>query len=195
MSDEKPYHHGDLAASLLRAAHQELVEQGASGFSLRRVARRAGVSHAAPAHHFGGAAGLLAALAALGFRRLIGQQTARQAAASPDARSQLLAAGLGHVDFALAEPALYRLMFGDPGLDAALPELAQTRAAAARHRDDLVGDAGGNLAARAAFFAMAHGLADLMASGQLGAMMALPQDQRDRAVASLLARVMPRAGG
>ncbi|NBO21074.1 MAG: TetR/AcrR family transcriptional regulator, partial [Rhodobacteraceae bacterium] len=86
MSDEKPYHHGDLATALIAAAHQELSEQGAAGFSLRRVARRAGVSHAAPAHHFGDAAGLLAALAAQGFRRLIGQQSLRQGAASPDAR-------------------------------------------------------------------------------------------------------------
>ena len=58
---EKPYHHGDLRAALLAAAEVELSEKGVEGFSLRSVAKRAGVSHAAPAHHFGDSQGLLTA--------------------------------------------------------------------------------------------------------------------------------------
>ena len=60
------YHHGDLRAALLRAAEAELNEAGIEAFSLRRVAKRAGVSHAAPAHHFRDVRGLLTALSAEG---------------------------------------------------------------------------------------------------------------------------------
>ena len=57
------YHHGDLKMALLRAAEAELAENGIESFSLRAVAKRAGVSHGAPAHHFKDAKGLLTALA------------------------------------------------------------------------------------------------------------------------------------
>ena len=63
--DDRKYHHGDLRAALLAAAEAELAERGVEAFSLRQVAKRAGVSHAAPAHHFGDAQGLLTALAAV----------------------------------------------------------------------------------------------------------------------------------
>ena len=59
----KPYHHGDLRAALIAAAEAELIEKGADAFSLRGTAKRAGVSHAAPAHHFRDANALLDALA------------------------------------------------------------------------------------------------------------------------------------
>jgi AcrR family transcriptional regulator len=65
-----PYHHGDLPHALREAAAALITEQGAAGFSLREVARRAGVSHAAPAHHFGDARGLLTALGVEAFQRL-----------------------------------------------------------------------------------------------------------------------------
>src|SRR5882757_7165417 len=64
------YHHGDLKTALIRATDEILAEQGLEGFSLREAARRAGVSPAAPTHHFGGAAGLLSEVAALGFIEL-----------------------------------------------------------------------------------------------------------------------------
>src|SRR5262252_290185 len=65
-SRAQPYHHGNLRAALLEAAEAELEAQGIEAFSLRGVAKRAGVSHAAPAHHFGDANGLLTGLAAEG---------------------------------------------------------------------------------------------------------------------------------
>jgi AcrR family transcriptional regulator len=65
-----PYHHGDLPRALREAAAALITEEGAAGFSLREVARRAGVSHAAPAHHFGDARGLLTALGVEAFQRL-----------------------------------------------------------------------------------------------------------------------------
>ena len=66
---ERPYHHGALRAALIEAAEAVIAERGVDGFSLRETARRAGVSPAAPAHHFGDARGLLTALAAEAFRR------------------------------------------------------------------------------------------------------------------------------
>ena len=88
-----PYHHGDLRNALVAAAEAELAEHGIEGFTLRGCAKRAGVSHAAPAHHFGDAAGLLTAVAAAGFERFLTFQRQRQEAASPDPSSQLVAAG------------------------------------------------------------------------------------------------------
>ncbi len=67
MTDTRAYHHGDLRRALLAAALEAIEESGPAALSLRDLARRAGVSHAAPAHHFGDKAGLLTALAAEGF--------------------------------------------------------------------------------------------------------------------------------
>src|SRR5687768_417739 len=64
-----PYHHGDLHEALLRAAEAILEREGFAGLTLRAAAREAGVSHAAPTHHFGDMTGLLSELAALGFRK------------------------------------------------------------------------------------------------------------------------------
>jgi AcrR family transcriptional regulator len=66
----RPYHHGDLRRALIDAAVQAIAEVGPAAVSLRDLARRTGVSHAAPAHHFGDKAGLLSAVAADGFRCL-----------------------------------------------------------------------------------------------------------------------------
>ena len=114
-----PYHHGDLREALLVAAEEELKEKGVEGFTLRGCAKRAGVSHAAPAHHFRDADGLLTALAAVAFTRFTAAMTARQSAAPADPRERLIALGLGYIDFATSEPALFRLMFasGRPDFD------------------------------------------------------------------------------
>ncbi len=99
----KGYHHGDLPAAL-RAATAELVaERGPSGFSLREVARRAGVSHAAPAHHFGDASGLLTSLAAEGFATLAANLEAAVEGID-DAAERLTACGKAYVRTALTSP-------------------------------------------------------------------------------------------
>ncbi len=106
----KGYHHGDLRQALIDAAEAILLEKGVEAFTLREAARRAGVSPAAPAHHFGSASGLLSAVARDGFaefgRRL---EEADRAAADPAAR--LRAQGEAYVRFAMANPAKFRLMF------------------------------------------------------------------------------------
>jgi AcrR family transcriptional regulator len=109
---ESRYHHGDLRAALLQAGEAELAANGRLGFTLRGTAKRAGVSHAAPAHHFRDANALLAALAARGFRRLEAAMREAQANAPPDPRAQLIAAGVGYFRFGYNNPALLQLMFG-----------------------------------------------------------------------------------
>ncbi|HET9426754.1 MAG TPA: TetR/AcrR family transcriptional regulator [Allosphingosinicella sp.] len=105
----RPYHHGDLQAALILAAEQVLEEKGVSGFSLREAARRAGVSPAAPAHHFRDTSGLLTAVAARGFRRL--SEALEEAADGAAPAFRLQALGAAYVDFARQSPALFSMMW------------------------------------------------------------------------------------
>jgi len=119
------YHHGDLREALLDAAEALLAQRGAAGLSLRDVARDAGVSHAAPYHHFAGLPELLAALAERSFEQLGAAMQAGVDAHPGNAREQLLAIAAAYVEFAKRRPARFRLMFGPvlasrrqhPGLD------------------------------------------------------------------------------
>lgn len=190
--EARPYHHGDLRTALIAAAEAELSEAGIEGFSLRSVARRAGVSHAAPKHHFGDAAGLLSALAAEGFRRFLAMQNAREAAAPADPRSQLLAAGLGYIDFALARPALFRLMFGSAKPDFAASDLREAGRAAYSHLRAQVEACGGGEHDIAAAWSVTHGLSDLLMSGRLTEISSLPPPDRDAALAAIIDRTLPK---
>lgn len=129
-----PYHHGDLRRALIDATIQLLREQGLEGFSLRAAARGAGVSHAAPAHHFGDARGLLTACAADGFERLAEAMQARVRQAGDDARARAQAVGAAYIDFALDHRALFQLMFRRDRLD---PQDAALQAAGRRTGDTL----------------------------------------------------------
>lgn len=111
------YHHGDLKAALLKAAEAELAEKGVSGFTLRSCARRAGVSHAAPAHHFPDVTSLLTEMAAIGFEKLTASMRHRRAGAESNPRAQFAAAGRGYIDFARRHPQHFLLMFGGAALD------------------------------------------------------------------------------
>ena len=117
------YHHGDLRAVILTEAARLVAERGADGVSLRELAREAGVSHAAPAHHFTDRRGLFTALAAQGFELL--------AAVLAEARPSFLAAALAYVRFAIEHPGHYRVMFDKSLLDPSNPELVTAEAAAA----------------------------------------------------------------
>lgn len=197
MSDA-PYHHGDLRAALLREAEAELAEKGAEGFSLRGVARRAGVSHAAPAHHFGDTAGLLTALAAEGFRRFLAMQRRRMERAEGP-RARMLASGLGYIDFALSAPALFRLMFASGRTDWRDAALC---AAAEEAFDNLAGrvtelrgahpeaDATARLDLVAAW-ATVHGLAELMIAGRPRYLVTLEPEAREAALRAVIDRALP----
>jgi AcrR family transcriptional regulator len=117
-----PYHHGALRDALLEAAERVLERDGLAGLTLRAVAREAGVSHAAPTHHFGDLTGLVSELAAIGFR----QFTAAMAAAhnpSLSANEQGLARAHAYIGYAQAHPGLYGLMFRTERLDMSRPSL------------------------------------------------------------------------
>jgi len=175
----QPYHHGDLAAALVAAGAELLAERGLQGFTLREAARRAGVSHAAPAHHFGDARGLLTAVAASGFARLA-EAEREAAAAESNPAARLMAIGLSYIKFALANPALFRLMFHSDQIDRgsdrirgpgrASFDVMQDALAAARGRES-----GGLIPPEAARdplvlrqWAIVHGLATLAVEGRLG---------------------------
>jgi AcrR family transcriptional regulator len=112
-----PYHHGDLPRALLDAAEAVLADVGVEGFTLRECARRAGVSHGAPAHHFGDVRGLLTEFTAESFEQLAAAMQRRRQAAAADAQSQLIAVGLAYVDYALAHRSRFQLMFRSDRLD------------------------------------------------------------------------------
>ena len=117
----KPYHHKNLPATLRSAAADLVSERGPAGFSLREVARRAGVSHAAPAHHFGDTRGLLTSLAAEGFERLAAALAA--ASEEPDPAQRLRNCGRAYVTTALESPGHFAVIFQNDLLDEDDPEL------------------------------------------------------------------------
>ena len=116
------YHHGDLKAVILEQAAALVAERGADGVSLRELARAAGVSHAAPAHHFTDRRGLFTALAAQGWRMLAG--------ALAGSRPEFLDAAQAYVRFAVENPGHYEVMFDRSLVDPDNAELVAAQAAA-----------------------------------------------------------------
>ncbi|HEY8554733.1 MAG TPA: TetR-like C-terminal domain-containing protein [Burkholderiales bacterium] len=169
------YHHGALREALLAAAEALLLEQGVEHFTLRECARRAGVSHAAPAHHFGDVRGLLSAFAAIGFERMVALMRRYRAEASPAAAAQLRAVGQAYLDFAVANRAHFQLMFRSDRLDRENPELKSAgqaafdelrQAMAAFQRE--YGPADADLAPRLLLaWSVVHGFATLLLENQL----------------------------
>ncbi|KJC37095.1 transcriptional regulator [Bradyrhizobium sp. LTSP885] len=119
---DTPYHHGDLHEALLKAAELVLERDGLPGLTLRAVAREAGVSHAAPTHHFGDLTGLLSELAAIGFRQF-GKAMAAADASAPTPSEKGMASAKAYVAYAQAHPGMYGLMFRSERLDHARPSL------------------------------------------------------------------------
>ena len=116
------YHHGDLHDALLRAAETVLERDGVQGLTLRAAAREAGVSHAAPTHHFGDMTGLLSELAAVGFVRF-GAALREAASQQTTAHARLDAMGIAYVAFARKYPHMFMLMFRSERLDFKRPAL------------------------------------------------------------------------
>lgn len=116
------YHHGDLREALIKAADEIIAKEGIEGFSLRTAAERAGVSPAAPAHHFGNARGLLTEVAILAYERA--DQYLGQAGHSKDVVEDARAVSLAFISFALHHPGHFRLMFRNDLVDRSEPRLA-----------------------------------------------------------------------
>ncbi|MER9655220.1 TetR/AcrR family transcriptional regulator [Mesorhizobium sp. M0152] len=107
----RPYHHGDLRREIIETAMAMLHEDKGWQFTLREVARRAGVSHAAPYKHFPDKAALLAEMALLGFEGLHKAMTTAKAKGPGPLRDEFFAVGRAYVRFGTSNPGLYRLMF------------------------------------------------------------------------------------
>jgi len=167
----RPYHHGDLKAALLTEAEIILERDGIQALTLRAAARAAGVSHAAPANHFGDLTGLLSELAAVGFRRFAAML---EAARDRGKERPAGATGMGHayVAFARAYPNLFALMFRGERLDTTRPALQEALdAAAAMLRSATAGAPVPPLQA-AARWSLVHGFAMLLLDGRLAGMIA-----------------------
>ena len=111
----KTYHHGNLRDALVAAGLEILESEGMAALSLRAVARHAGVSHAAPAHHFDSLGHLLAEIAAQGFQAFVSSLAKAANAGSQDPPSRLMSMARAYVSFAQERPALYTLMFRTTG--------------------------------------------------------------------------------
>lgn len=158
MSTKKTdYHHGDLHGALLDAARETLEQKGANALSLRELARRTGVSHAAPYRHFANREELLVALAAEGFNEL-----ARRMRAEGGKEQALLAMGQAYVDFAVTNPSLYKLMFG-PELDRKKPELlAEAAGGAFELLQGRTATGSNDRSGTIAAWALVHGLSQIL---------------------------------
>lgn len=110
LNEHRPYHHGDLRRALIEAGRGLLEREGIAALSLRAVAREAGVSAAAPYHHFKDRAALLAAIAHEGNVTMHAEMRAAFDDSAPG-KPRVIAVGVAYVSFAVANPALYRLMF------------------------------------------------------------------------------------
>ncbi len=164
MTSTRTYHHGDLRRAVLTAALDVIRTEGPGALSLRDLARRAGVSHAAPAHHFKDRTGLLTAIATEGYELFADALTD-----APDLRER----GVRYVRFATEHPAHFQVMFRPELFRAQAPELV---AAKDRASTELRTGVSGLPAARRgedprlagmAAWSLAHGFATLLLSGNL----------------------------
>jgi AcrR family transcriptional regulator len=158
------YHHGNLRAEMLRHAEALIAEEGPSALSLREVARRVGVSHAAATHHFGDKAGLLTALAVEGLEGL--------AAALAAARGRgFLEVGVAYVRFAVDRPGAFAVMFDQDLVHADDPGLIAARAVAGESlhggAPEIVAADADRVSGALAAWALVHGLAGLIRGGMI----------------------------
>ena len=179
-SEDAPYHHGALRDALLEAAERVLERDGVAGLTLRAVAREAGVSHAAPTHHFGDLTGLLSELAAIGFRRFNEAMiAARNSETHPLMKG--MANAKAYVAYAQASPGMYGLMFRTERIDMSRPSLHEAATASfaglasavgAGRNEKLTGEALEALsldqaAAIARAWSLVHGFTTLLLDGRL----------------------------
>ncbi|MER6997750.1 TetR/AcrR family transcriptional regulator [Streptomyces sp. NPDC000410] len=157
------YHHGNLRRAIIDAALEAITESGPTGWSLRELARRAGVSHAAPAHHFGDKTGLLTAVAAEGFE--VFADSLEQAA------DDTLEVGVAYVRFAIGHRPYFEVMFrpelyrvDDPSVNTTRERAAHVLATSAGR---LSPSPGQDRLTTIAAWSLAHGFASLWLSGAL----------------------------
>jgi AcrR family transcriptional regulator len=188
----RPYHHGNLRRALLDEATKAIAQSGPAGLSLRELARRVGVSHAAPAHHFGDKRGLLTAIAAEGYRLL--------GAALKDAydhRGSFMDVGVAYVRFAVQHKPYFEVMFRPHLYRASDAELDDARKAARQMLYGPVSEMSGDdhdfdaLRAGVAAWSLVHGLATLYINDALPAELGHDPERITESVAAYLFRSPP----
>ena len=163
--------------ALLQAAERVLERDGLAGLTLRAVAREAGVSHAAPTHHFGDLTGLVSELAAIGFRQFNATMDAARATGNAGPEKSM-AAAKAYVEYAQAHPGMYGLMFRTERLDmsrrslseAAHASFAGLAAAVGASRHEHISEEALSLeqaAAIARAWSLVHGFTMLLLDGRL----------------------------
>ena len=164
-----PYHHGNLRRALIDAAVETIASDGVAALNLRDLARRLGVSHAAPTHHFGDRTGLLTAVAVEGYDGL----AAATQAAWQDTQSYL-EVGVAYVGYATTHPGHFAVMFRPDLVRADDPELARASAASAamlygplEELELAADDAQERRIAATAAWGLVHGIATLWLQGSL----------------------------
>jgi AcrR family transcriptional regulator len=167
LTEARPYHHGDLRRALVEAGRRLLEAEGGADLSLRAVAREAGVSPAAPYHHFRDKSELLDALAFEGWDQLAEQMRAALAEAAPG-RDRLVTLGVAYVRFSRMNPAIYRVMFNCSQSHETMPEKLRDEGAYRLVCDTLIesgidprDEIGLELAA-VAIWCAAHGVAEMV---------------------------------
>ena len=198
----KRYHHGELREALVSAGRKLLEEKGLRGFTLRECARRAQVSHAAPAHHFKSMDDLLAEIATRGYQELTSAMMAEAKRAAPNASARLVGQGVGYLAFGAANPMLFRLMFNresdrfeTPALAAAAKEAYRLHTAAV---DAVIPKASAETKERMSDFAWAnvHGFITLVLEGQIGERdSSRALKARSLAILAAMAETVVRTGG
>jgi AcrR family transcriptional regulator len=188
----RAYHHGALRQALIEAAQAVIAERGVDGFSLRETARRAGVSPAAPGHHFKDARGLLTAVATEAFREF-GDALAA-ADSGPNRETRIRAQGMAYVRFALANPAKFDLLWRKALIDDTDPDYASAGHRAFMTLDRAVrgeqapstASTDPSLAPSIAAWSIVHGFARLAMDGVFG----MGPGAAGRATEALLPRVL-----
>jgi AcrR family transcriptional regulator len=180
-SGSRPYHHGNLRPALISAAIGEIEESGPAAMSLRAVARRAGVTHAAATYHFGDRAGLLTAVAAEGYRLL-----AEALRGAQETRGSFLEVGVAYVRFAVTHRAHFEVMYRPELYHRDDAELGRAREAAATLLYGTGEITRERMAYGVAAWSIVHGLATLWLNGNLPAQLGDDPEEITRVVAAHL---------
>jgi AcrR family transcriptional regulator len=185
----RPYHHGHLRRALLDAAVASVEQSGPAAISLRELARRAEVSHAAPAHHFGDKAGVLTAVAIEGYEIL-----ADALAEAQERTGSFLEVGVAYVRFAIDHRAYFEVMNRPDLYHVEQPEVQAARSQAGQALYSGVSamldePAGADVqVAGVAAWSLVHGFATLWLQGSLPPSLAPTPEDAARAVAAMLFR-------
>lgn len=186
------YHHGNLKRAVMDGALAAIAEHGPAALSLRDVARQAGVSHAAPAHHFGDKAGVLTAIAIEGFELL-----SAATRAATEQTGSLIEGGIAYIRFALKHPAHYEVMFrpdlyrpDDEALINAREDGFKVLANAVRRTLGPDADEQEVLSGVIASWSFAHGFANLWSAGNIHALVDSDPEEHARSAANAFVQLV-----